>query len=110
MSKQKYNITLKNNNTIKQMVDRYYILPKEPKNYEYKEQERDFLESKALKPTSKDVLEGKDGYIVFRGKKPKKLNDDQIQGIQESLLIQRQLAKMYGVSVATINKVKNNKY
>lgn len=76
MNDEKYNITLKSDNTIKQMVDRYYILPKD---YEYTEQEREFLESRALTPTNREVAEGKNGYIVFRGRKPKSLEEYQIQ-------------------------------
>ena len=105
-----YRITLKNDKTLKQMVDRYYIIPREPIGYSFTEDEKAFLQSKALFPSATEVKEGKNGYIVFRGKKPKKLTEQQIQEIQENNLSQRQLAKIYKVSPATINRVKNNKY
>lgn len=105
-----YRITLENDKTLKQMVERYYIIPREPIGYNFTEQEKEFLQSKALFPSAPEVKEGLNGYIVFRGKRPKKLNNEQIQEIQESTLSYRKLAEIYGISIGTISRVKKGKY
>ncbi|MBN1047083.1 hypothetical protein DVW08_17310 [Clostridium botulinum] len=57
------------------------------------------------------VAMGKNGYIVFRGKKPKKLSSEQIEEIKSDVSSsQRELGAKYGCSHATINKIKNDKY
>lgn len=97
----------KNDNTLKQFFDRFYVIPK---NGEYTEEQIEFLNQKAIYPANDKVREGKDGYLIFRGRKKKVLTEEQCKEIRESNLTQMQLAKQYKVSIGTINKVKNNKY
>lgn len=96
-----------NDNTLKQFFDRFYVLPKEK---DYTKEEIEFLKTNAIYPTDEDVQNGRNGYITFRGKKPKVLTEDQCREILESKLSQRQLAEKFKVSVGTINKVLKGKY
>ncbi|MDO5040113.1 helix-turn-helix domain-containing protein [Clostridium sp.] len=109
-NKEIYNITLKDDKSLKQFFQRFYILPKKPNSYNYTNKELEILKLRSLKPTCKEVKQGLNGYIVFRGVKNKKLTEQQVKDIQNSNLSQRKLAKEYNVSVGTINRVKNNKY
>mgnify|MGYP004645427619 CR=1 FL=1 len=103
-----YKMTLENDNTIKTFFERFYVIAK---NNEFlTEENKKFLEAFSCELVDDKVKEGKDGFLVFRGKKPKKLNETQCKEIRESNLTQMELSKLYGVSVGTINKVKNNKY
>lgn len=105
-----YTITLENDKTLKQMVERYYIIPRKPIGYSFNEEEKAFLESNALYPAFKDVKEGKNGYIVFR-KHNKKITDlEELEEIKKDTRPVRQIAKDHAVSIATISKIKNNKY
>ena len=92
MSKDKeYTITLENDKTLKQFFDRYYVIPKD---LEFTEDQRKFLEKKAY---------------VFRPSK--KITDiEKLEEIKRDHRPVRQIAKDYGVSIATISKIKNNKY
>ena len=97
----------KNDNTLKQFFDRFYVIAKDG---EYTEDQIEFLKQKTIYPTNDKVREGKDGYLVFRGTKNKVLTEEQCKEIRESDLTQMELSKQYKVSIGTINKVKNNKY
>lgn len=104
-----YHIILGNDNSLKQFFDRFYIVPRDYENFT--ELEKGILERYNVTLSNETVAEGKNGYIVFRGKKPKKLTDKQIQEIKtDNVSTQRELSFKYNVGVATINKVKNNKY
>lgn len=109
-SKYTYNIILKDNKSLKQFFERFFVLPKNPKEYKYTKEELNMLKLRTLKPICDEVKQGLNGYIVFRGVKNKKLTEQQVKEIQDSNLSQRKLAEKYKVSVGTINKVKNNKY
>lgn len=105
-----YRITLENDKTLKQMVERYYLIPREPIGYSFSEKEKEFLQSKALYPTFKEVKEGKNGYIVFR-KNIKKITDiEELEEIKADTRPVRAIAKEHAVSIATISKIKNDKY
>ena len=104
-----YYIVLENDKSIKQMLDRFYIIPKRKQSYTKAQIE--FLEDNAIYPKSDKVRNGKDGFICFRGKKPKKLTfEQQIEILENADLTQRQLADKFIVSVGTINKVLKGKY
>ena len=99
--------SLEKDNTLKQFFDRFYVIPK---NGEYTSGQIEFLKQKAIYPANDKVREGKDGYLIFRGRKKKILTEEQCKEIRKSNLTQMKLSEIYGVSVGTINKVKNNKY
>ncbi|HAT4114575.1 TPA: hypothetical protein I9Z66_003015 [Clostridium perfringens] len=105
-----YHITLEDDKTIKQLVERFYIIPRKPLEYEFKKEEREFLEKKAIYPVAKEVKEGKNGYIVFRRNVKKITDEKEIEEIKKDTRPQRKIAQDHGVSVATINKIKKNKY
>lgn len=98
----------KNDNTLKQFFNRFYVIPK--KDEEYTEDQIEFLKQKTIHLIHDEVKAGRDGFIVFRGRKNKVLTEEQCNEIRESDLTQMELSKKYKVSVGTINKVKNNKY
>ena len=98
----------KSDNTLKQLFDRFYIIPKGDKAYTNEQIE--FLKQKTIHLIHDEVKEGRNGFIVFRGTKKKILTEDQCKEIRESDLTQMELSKQYKVSIGTINKVKNNKY
>ncbi|EGT3607972.1 hypothetical protein FKF97_16500 [Clostridium perfringens] len=110
--KKTYNYSLcdDKDNTIKQFFERHWVIPKNPENYKFSKEEEQFLKKHMVMPISENVLDGKNGYIVFRGRRPRKLTEDMIKQIQSSDLSQRALAKIYNVSVATINKAKKGEY
>lgn len=104
-----YPIILEDDNSLKQFFDRFYVIPKD---YSFiTAEDKKILDKYNTKLYSENVAAGKNGYIVFRGKKPKKLTDLDIQRIKnDTVSSQRALAFKYNVGVATINKIKNNKY
>lgn len=97
----------KNDNTLKQFFDRFYVIPKDKA---YTNEQLEFLKQKTIHLIHDEVKTGKDGFIVFRGTKKKILTEEQCNEIRESDLTQMELSKKYKVSIGTINKVKNNKY
>lgn len=104
----KYPIVLEDDNSLKQFVDRFYILPREPKDYPYNEKELEFLEERCLELSEPLEREGKDGFIVYR--KKKKLTLEEVHKIKNDKGSQREKAEKYGISVGTINKIMNDKY
>lgn len=102
------NLVLKNDKTVKQLFERFYIIKKD--NEKLTAEHRAIIEKYVCTLRDQKVIDGKDGYLVCPGMKPKLLTEEQQKRIKESTLTQRQLAEIYKVSVSTINKVKNNKY
>jgi len=104
-----YSVVLEDDNSLKQLFDRFYVIPKDYSVISA--EDRIILEKYHSRLLNQFVADGKNGYIVFRGKKPKKLSEIEIARIKsESQLTQRELAFKYNVGVATINKIINNKY
>jgi len=104
-----YSLTSNGDNSIKQLFDRFYVIPKDYSVIT--DSDRLILEKYYTTLANDLVAIGKNGYIVFRGKKRKKLTSDQIQDIKsDNVSTQRALAFKYDVGVATINKIKNDKY
>lgn len=93
--------------TLKQFFDRFYCIPKDLK---FTKEQLEFLKANAIYPTHEDIKSGRNGYITFRGKKPKRFTEEQCKEIRESNLTQMELSKKYKCSVGTINKIINQKY
>lgn len=105
----KYTVISENDNSLKQFFDRFYVIPKDFSIIS--PEDRKIIEKYKSELTDKLVSAGKDGYIVFRGNRSKKLNAKQIEEIKaDNVSSQRKLALKYNCSHATINKIKNNKY
>lgn len=105
----KYSVVVDGDNSLKQLFDRFYIIPKDYSLIE--NGDRIILEKYHHHLVDKMVSEGENGYIVFRGKKPKKLSQKEIDEIKKDCnSTQRDLAFKYNVSNSTINKIKNNRY
>ena len=101
-----YKLTVKGDNTLKTFFDRFYILPKEGK--EWGNSEKTFLEQNKLVLSNEKVANGENGYIVFT--KEKLLTPEDVAIIKNDIGTQREKAKRYGLSVGTINKIMNDKY
>ncbi|MDU5262735.1 MAG: hypothetical protein E6176_09930 [Clostridium celatum] len=107
-NKDDYNLVLENDKTVKQLFDRFYIVRKNDERLT--EGDRTIIEKYMCYLVDETVIQGKNGYLVYRGKKTKLLTIEQQQEIKESTLTQGELAEIYKVSPSTISKVKNNKY
>lgn len=104
-----YSLVSDNDNSLKQMFDRFYIIPKDYSVIS--PGDKIILEKYHSQLLNQLVSEGGNGYIVFRGKKPKKLSEIEVAHIKaDTVSTQRELAFKYNVGVATINKIKNGKY
>lgn len=104
-----YSLVTENDNSLKQLFDRFYVIPKDSSFVSA--EDKIILDKYHLKLVNQLVSEGGNGYIVFRGRKPKKLTLKAIDCIvNDENSTQRELAFKYDVSVATINKIKNGKY
>lgn len=102
-----YDITLENDKTLKQFFDRYYVICKDS---DFSKEEREFLEKRKLVLMGEQTKIGKNGYIVFR-KHNKKITDlEELEEIKKDTRPIRQIAKDHAVSIATISKIKNDKY
>lgn len=109
MDNKVYPIVLENDNSLKQMFDRFYVIPKDYSVIT--PEDKIILEKYQSRLANQHVAMGKNGYIVFRGKKPKKLTASQIEEIKaDTTSTQRELAFKYDCSHGTIGKIKNNKY
>jgi len=104
-----YSLVSENDNSLKQLFDRFYVIPKDSSFVSA--EDKVILEKYHLRLLNQLVSEGGNGYIVFIGKKPKKLGLKDIDAIfSDNISTQRELAFKYNVGVATINKIKNGKY
>jgi len=100
-----YRLTESNDKTLKQFFNRFYCIPKD---INLTKEQKEFLERANYTPVSEDVLNGKDGYIVFR--KGKKLSDKEVKIIKNDTGSYRTKVKKYNLSLGTINKIMNDKY
>lgn len=104
-----YSVVSENDNSLKQLFDRFYVIPKDYSVIT--NSDRVIIEKYNSRLINELVSAGRNGYIVFRGKKSKKITPLQIEEIKaDNVSTQRDLAFKYDVSNATINKIKNNKY
>lgn len=104
MSKEYY-LRESNDKTLKQFFDRFYCVPKD---IDLTKEEKEFLERVNHIPESESVLNGKNGYIVFR--KGKKLSAEEVEIIKNDTGSYRAKAKKYKLSLGTISKIMNDKY
>lgn len=102
-----YKLTLKNDKTVKQFFERYYVLPKD---LDYTEEQREFLKDNEYTPVAEETKRGKNGYIVFRNNIKKITDIEELEEIKADTRPVRAIAKDHAVSIATISKIKNNKY
>lgn len=100
-----YSLTVGKDNTIKQFVERFYILPRDNS---FTEEQRKFLEENSCYISNPIIAAGKNGYIVFR--KGKKLSAEQVEQIKNDTASYRAKAKKYKLSLGTISKIMNDKY
>lgn len=100
-----FNLVKEGDNTLKQFMDRFYVLPKD---HNWSKEEREFLEKHYLELTEENERLGKDGYIVQR--KKKMFNKEEVEIIKNDTGSYRSLAEKYNISIGTIYKIKNNKY
>lgn len=100
-----YSLTVGKDNTIKQFVERFYIVPKD---MDFTEEEKNFLEKYSCYISNPIIAAGKNGYIVFR--KGKKLSAEQVEQIKNDTGSYRAKAKKYNLSLGTISKIMNDKY
>ena len=87
-----YYLRESNDKTLKQFFNRFYCIPKD---INLTKEQKEFLESVNHTPVSENVLNGKDGYIVFR--KGKKLSAEQVKQIKNDTGSYRAKAKKYSI-------------
>lgn len=100
-----YDLVLENDNTLKTFFERFYVIPREGK--EWGEEERRFLENNRIELSGEKAREGKNGYIVFR---KYKVDKQKAQDIKNAPGTQKEKAERYGLSIGTINRIMNDKY
>lgn len=100
-----YQLTVGKDNTIKQFVDRFYIVPRDRN---FTETQRKFLERNSCHISDPDIAAGKNAYIVQR--RGKKLTKEQVEKIKNDIGSYRAKAKKYNLSLGTISKIMNDKY
>lgn len=100
-----YPLTVGKDNTIKQFVDRFYIIPRD---MDFTEPQRKFLEENSCYISNHEIASGRNGYIVQR--RGKKLTSEQVAIIKNDTGSYRAKAKKYNLSLGTISKIMNDKY
>lgn len=100
-----YPLTVGKDNTIKQFVERFYIVPRD---LNLTEKQRKFLEAISCHISNPVIAAGKNGYIVQR--RGKKLTKEQVEIIKNDTGSYRAKAKKYNLSLGTISKIMNDKY
>lgn len=100
-----YPLTVGKDNTIKQFVERFYIVPRD---MSFTEEEKNFLEKYSCYISNPIIAAGKNGYIVQR--RGKKLTKGQVEIIKNDTGSYRAKAKKYNLSLGTISKIMNDKY
>ena len=89
--------------TIDELLEYYYLIPKVIEYEEYKGLKiKDVLEQITLKTRGKTNIN-----LVRRGKKHKKLTEEQEKEIRQSNLSNAKLSKIYDVSTTTIFRIKH---
>ena len=100
-----YPLTVGKDNTIKQFVERFYIVPRD---MSFTEEEKNFLEKYSCYISNPIIAAGKNGNIVQR--RGKKLTKEQVEIIKNDTGSYRAKAKKYNLSLGTISKIMNDKY
>lgn len=103
--KGRYSLTIAGDNTFKQFMNRFYVIPKELK---FTDEQQKFLDEYSCYIVDPDIAAGKNCYIVQR--KGKKLTKEQVETIKNDTGSCRAKAKKYNLSVGTISKIMNDKY
>lgn len=103
-----------NGMSLKEVSEKYYLIPKGVKYYNVNSENVTELVEVGLETL--DMFENihdeeylKNSYIVKR-KTEKKLSDEEVKKIKESKGSVREKAERFGLSVGTISKINNNKY
>ena len=92
--------------TIDELLEYYYVIPKIVQIDNYKDLNiRDVLEQITLKVRGKTNIN-----LVKRGKRKKRISEEQQELIRNSKKTNEELSKIYNVSPSTISNIKNNKY
>lgn len=100
-----YSLTSGKDNTVKQFVDRFYIIPRD---MDFTEPQRKFLEENSCYISNPEIASGRNGYIVQR--RGKMLTSEQVVIIKNDTGSYRAKAKKYNLSLGTISKIMNDKY
>lgn len=100
-------LILDNDNSIKTISKRFYIIPKISPG-DVPAVIYDYLQEHCLAIDNHII---NNGYVVVRGRKKKSLTSEQVEEIlSDSMHTQKELAEIYNVSVGTINRVKKGEY
>lgn len=100
-------LILDNDNSLKTILERFYIIPK-ISHGAVPEVIYDYLQEHCLE-VEENIINN--GYLVVRGKKKKALTPEQVELIKnDTVHTQKELADIYGVGVATIGRVKQGIY
>ena len=88
--------------TLDELLNKYYVIPKvnNISNNIIK-----VLEAECIKAKGKTNIN-----LVKRGKRKKRISDEQQELIRNSKKTNEELSKIYNVSASTISNIKNNKY
>ena len=88
--------------TLDELMEYYYIISKATI---LDDNIRDVLEDVTLKAKEKTNIN-----LVRRGKRKKRISEEQQEEIRRSKKTNEELSKVYNVSPSTISNIKNNKY
>ena len=92
--------------TFDELLEYYYLIPKVIEIDNYKGLDiKELLEQITLKTKEKTNIN-----LVKRGKRKKRISDEQQELIRNSKKTNEELSKIYNVSASTISNIKNNKY
>ena len=92
--------------TFDELLEYYYLIPKIIEIDNYKGLDiKELLEQITLKTRKPTNLN-----IVKRGKRKKRISEEQQELIRNSKKTNEELSKIYNVSPSTISNIKNNKY
>ena len=92
--------------TLDELLEYYYIIPKIVSYEEYEGLNiREVLEQVTLKTRKPTNIN-----LVRRGKRKKRISEEEQELIRNSKKTNAELSKIYNVSASTISNIKNNKY
>lgn len=92
--------------TIDELLEYYYLIPRVIEIDNYKGLDiKELLEQITLKTKEKTNIN-----LVKRGKRKKRISEEEQELIRNSKKTNEELSKIYNVSASTISNIKNNKY